>query len=98
MIDTLRDPVLNSTLDGFSFTGVGRNLRDGCAASVKGTAEFFDASGTRLESANFRLPDGEIVLGRSGFLFDGCCLSPTGYKKMDGGTIKIGFAWTNVKC
>jgi hypothetical protein len=81
---------------GWTFEAHGENVGQGCAATVKGTARFMDASGVTLQTIEFSLDPGKRVRPAETFLFRGCCLTEASGRA--GGTVVISFSWENVTC
>jgi hypothetical protein len=81
---------------GWTFEAQGQNVGQGCAATVKGTARFIDASGATLQTIEFSLDPGRRMQPAETFLFRGCCLTEASGRA--GGTVVITFSWDNVAC
>ena len=60
---------------GWTFEAQGENVGQGCAATVKGTARFMDASGATLQTIEFSLDPSKRVQPAETFLFQGSCLT-----------------------
>lgn len=90
---------LRDTDAGWAFSGQGVNRGLGCAAKVRLTATFRDASQTLIETvAGDALPVQTIVLPNAPFTFEGCCMTRTLYANMPDIYALVVFQWDPIAC
>jgi hypothetical protein len=80
---------------GWTFTGRGRNVGDGCAGSVTGTVLFLSESGAELQTVGLGLGD-RTVRPAEVFDFQACCLLAQHSKAA--ASAKVQFRWENRPC
>jgi hypothetical protein len=91
---TLRD-----TRAGWAFTGQGANRGLGCAAKIRLTATFRDASQAILETVTSdALPVQTLVLPNAPFTFEGCCMTRNLYATVPDVFVSVVFQWDPIAC
>ena len=60
---------------GWTFAGKARNVGEGCAVSVRGTARFTDAAGTTLQTVEIALDASRRVQPAEVVDWQACCLT-----------------------